>query len=826
MDDAQPPSKVPASPRHLAALALVIILSAALVALGRAQAPASDLAVGSERLNSAVFTGGIYQREQHPDGYSYRWTSGSAVLQLRGAFHVAPAYLATLRLRTEHPAGPQPLTFRLNGQPLATVLPDGRPRTYRLLLPADQADHELRLNLTTQTFVAPGNPRPLGVELTEATLRPMARPDLGAAALVSLGLLLLWGLQHALGRPPHASLALVGLAGLGLAAMAALYRPAPIAFGTLAALCLSAIGLSSLAARLAARLGLAALCLIAGFSGVLWPAWLSDDAFISFRYAQNLAAGHGLVYNLGERVEGYTNFLWTILAALVIRLGGDVAAWSHLAGVALGLAIVLGSYVFTKDVSSPAATGSFAPAVALLTSAIVATSQSLLLYTARGAGLETGLFTLLLLVAVWLYLAGPKAKGQRPKAGLLIACGITLALLSMTRPEGILIAGIIGVHALVSDIRRQTSDVGRQNAAASVGLGQPAPDPSQAAPNVRRLSRGLSLSKATLRPLILAASFLILFLPYFLWRLSYYGDLLPNTFYAKTGGGVQQVLRGLEYAGGFALTLGGPLLLAVFVPWLKGWRSALASWRGLLLPVVLIYSAYVVAVGGDHFRGERFFVPILPLIALLLADGLLGLWGAGSPASAGSAGARWLRQAPPTGTVGRVQGQTHRQGWRKDPARPFAFYLLPLAFAVALTTGGVAALARTAPIDETMRGLDESVWIWREIGWWVADHGPPDASVAALGAGAVAYYSRHTTIDLLGLTDKHIGRLEVADMGSGVAGHEKRDPAYVLNIRRPTYIPQIWDDYFGGAPALRSQYDLVIITTRSGREIGMWIRKT
>lgn len=810
MDAAQPISKVPAALRYLAALALVIGLSSVLVALGRAQAPAVDLAVGSERLNGALFTSGIYQREQHPAGYHYRWTSGSAVIQLRGASHVAPAYLATLRLRAEHPAGPQPLTLRANEQPLATVLPDGRPRTYRLLLPAGLADHELRLNLTTNTFVAPGNPRALGVELTAATLRPLARPDLAAAALVGLGLLLLWGLQHALGRPPRASLALVGLAGLGLAALAALYRPAPLGFGTLAALCLGAIGLASLAARLAARLGLAALCLIVGFSGVIWPAWLSDDAFISFRYAQNLADGHGLVYNVGERVEGYTNFLWTILAALVIRLGGDVATWSHLAGVALGLAIVLGSYVFAKDVSSATAAGSFAPtAAALLTSAIVATSQSLLLYTARGAGLETGLFTLLLLAALWLYRSPHKAADQGRKAGPLIACGVTLALLSMTRPEGVLITGLLGLHLLVSE-------AGRQGAA-----------------GLRRASRGLRQAQATrmpygqilLRPLILAAAFLAIFLPYFLWRLSYYGDLLPNTFYAKTGGGIQQALRGLEYAGGFALTLGGPLLLAALVPWLRDWRAALASWRGLLLPVVLVYSAYIVAVGGDHFRGERFFVPILPLIALLLADGLVGLWASGSPASTGSADARWLRQAQAAGITSQAQRRAHRLGWPNDPARPVALYLLPLALAVALTTGGGAALARTAPIDETMRGLDESVWIWREIGWWVADNGPPDASVAALGAGAVAYYSRRTTIDLLGLTDKHIGRLEVADMGSGVAGHEKRDPAYVLNVRRPTYIPQIWDDYFGGAPALRDQYDLVLVTTRSGREIGMWVRQ-
>jgi hypothetical protein len=44
--------------------------------------------------------------------------------------------------------------------------------------------------------------------------------------------------------------------------------------------------------------------------------WVCDDAFISFRYADNLVRGHGLVFNLGERVEGFTNLAWTLWAAL------------------------------------------------------------------------------------------------------------------------------------------------------------------------------------------------------------------------------------------------------------------------------------------------------------------------------------------------------------------------------------------------------------------------------------------------------------------------------------------------------------------------------
>src|SRR5262245_16319000 len=51
--------------------------------------------------------------------------------------------------------------------------------------------------------------------------------------------------------------------------------------------------------------------------------FLNDDAFISYRYAKNWVDGLGLVFNPGEHVEGYTNFLWTILIGVFVKLGAD-----------------------------------------------------------------------------------------------------------------------------------------------------------------------------------------------------------------------------------------------------------------------------------------------------------------------------------------------------------------------------------------------------------------------------------------------------------------------------------------------------------------------
>ena len=57
--------------------------------------------------------------------------------------------------------------------------------------------------------------------------------------------------------------------------------------------------------------------------GMAFGVCTQDDAFISFRYAENLAEGHGLVYNVGERVEGFTNLSWTLLFGLIMMLGGE-----------------------------------------------------------------------------------------------------------------------------------------------------------------------------------------------------------------------------------------------------------------------------------------------------------------------------------------------------------------------------------------------------------------------------------------------------------------------------------------------------------------------
>jgi hypothetical protein len=84
---------------------------------------------------------------------------------------------------------------------------------------------------------------------------------------------------------------------------------------------------------------------------------------------------------------------------------------------------------------------------------------------------------------------------------------------------------------------------------------------------------------------------------------------------------------------------------------------------------------------------------------------------------------------------------------------------------------------------------------WGAAGLWLRDNTAPQTLVAAQGVGAIAFYSQRPIIDMLGLNDEHIAHVEVDNLGTGKAGHEKRDPAYVLS-RAPALILVVWPDYF------------------------------
>ena len=80
-------------------------------------------------------------------------------------------------------------------------------------------------------------------------------------------------------------------------------------------------------------IAVALVILLGGALASWFQWWTTDDAFISFRYAENLSEGKGLVFNEGERVEGYSNFLWTLWIAAGLSLGFEAGSWANIWGL-------------------------------------------------------------------------------------------------------------------------------------------------------------------------------------------------------------------------------------------------------------------------------------------------------------------------------------------------------------------------------------------------------------------------------------------------------------------------------------------------------------
>jgi hypothetical protein len=319
--------------------------------------------------------------------------------------------------------------------------------------------------------------------------------------------------------------------------------------------------------RTHAALGLLCLAFIAQLA--LFRSSLIDDAFISYRYAEHLVQGHGLCFNVGERVEGYTNFLFVVLIAGALRLGLSAPPASQLLGAAGGLLAIVALYSLGRPRHS-----------AWLAPLFLAINPAFAMWCVHG--LETGLFAGL--VTLGLLLALGEIEREKPPIGSSLA----LVLGALTRPEGVLVFAALTAMRIL--LHRPLRDR-RGRVVSSVGL------------------------------------FTAAYLPYFFWRWRYYGGFMPHMFYVK--GDTVQAAAGLRYVGNFAWKSCGLLLCPLIDAWWSRPDRIDPAHRAraqLLGGVAAVYTGYVVFVGGDAFPAFRFFMPILPILclsaAMLLADAI------------------------------------------------------------------------------------------------------------------------------------------------------------------------------------------------------------
>lgn len=315
-----------------------------------------------------------------------------------------------------------------------------------------------------------------------------------------------------------------------------------------------------------------ALALLVGHALVF--DFVNDDAFISFRYADNLVRHGELVYNPGERVEGYTNFLWTLLMAGVLALGLDPVVWSRVLGVACAAGALGVVARFTaRAEGGPSTWDALAPLLLAAAPAYACWATG---------GLETALFTLLVTLGWTSYL-----RERAPGARGLPSSGVWLALSALTRPEGMLFFGLTGLHRLGTLVLVE-----------------------------RRLPDR--------RDWLWGAGFALVFVPYYAWRWLYYGWPFPNTYYVKTGA------SGF-WRPGWAYVWSWVTAHHLWVvPALAAVRRPLpGAGEGRLLTLAALYTGalvlHVARVGGDFMALHRFLVPVMPILAVVAARGVRGI---------------------------------------------------------------------------------------------------------------------------------------------------------------------------------------------------------
>jgi len=436
-----------------------------------------------------------------------------------------------------------------------------------------------------------------------------------------------------------------------------------------------------------------------------------DDAWIHQTYARNLVRYGEWAYVPGQPSAGSTAPLWTLLIALGYWLGVDYRWWTYGLGLLSLWLTAWAAYRLARRLFPDR------PAVAWGGALFCALEWHLV--WAACSGMETVLFTALALLVmergVTSYELGARGCKASVRGGVV---GILTGLLVLTRPEGLLLGGLLLLYCLGRGISKSANQqianqqiANQQIANRQIGKSQPSNLPTF------QLSNFFPC-------LSLLATCLLLLLPWLFlnWRLS--GHPFPNTFYAK-----QQEYRALlglplwTRVGRVVL----PTLVGAQVLLLPGFMAEIASIiRNRLSAIrnpqslpLLWWSAtiaiYTLRLPVNYQHG-RYLMPVIPVFVLY---GLAGT-------------VRWLRPAASEAMV-RVLSQAFLA----------ALAVLLLAF---LVLGGQAYRDDMGFVEGEMVATAH----------WLNENTPPEALIAVHDIGAVGYFLQRPLLDLAGLVTPQV----------------------------------------------------------------------
>jgi hypothetical protein len=449
---------------------------------------------------------------------------------------------------------------------------------------------------------------------------------------------------------------------------------------------------------------------------------LFDDAMISMVYAKNFVEGFGLNWaRFGPPVEGFTCPLWVFAMIPVNVLPLALPVRSLVVQVASAILLVANLFAVRSLVrahfTAPGAPHVM-PAVALTAAYFPLVHWSLM-------GMETALQALLITVAVKLTLDIAHHRAQR-----FTALGAAIATALLVRPDMAIAMG--ACLAYVAPAARRA--------------------------RARQWLPGAALIAATV-------------LGYEAFRLAYFGDWLPNTYYVKLTGtpvhvrAAHGLLSWLEFARPIALPLIAILLGAL---WLRPARPEFL----LPLAIVGLHSLYAIYIGGDVYdffgAASRFLAPFVPLL-FVLGTGLVN---------------EALARAP--------------EAWR-PVGRARSYLLVGVCAALLLASNGLLEIQARRQLYSYL-GIDRPLFVDKhpklvERTLRLTQLLEPDALVATSWAGIPPFFAdRFRWVDFLGLSDRHIARgpahrrLTLDDQASFDPGHMKWDIPYIAREVRPDAI--------------------------------------
>jgi hypothetical protein len=503
---------------------------------------------------------------------------------------------------------------------------------------------------------------------------------------------------------------------------------------------------------------------------------LADDAMISMVYARHLAEGDGLVWGDGHRVEGYSNFLWTLWMAFLHVFGGSELRVSLLVMISSAAVLVL-TMVVAGRICAELAPGR--PAVEAVAMLLTGLYYPLAFWALRG--LETGL------VALWMALMALLALrlSKRFERRWAWALAATMSAALLTRDEMLIPCALTWAFLV------------------------------WAGPRESRRAMTVYLGGAVL--LTLAG--------HEIYRLAYYGQALPNTYYLKLSGVplATRLHRGVEsVAHTWIVTLYAPLLMAGAYFLARG--RSIARGPVLLAALFVGASAYSVYVGGDISEdllyANRYVAAAAPTLMVLAALGIgelvdragnrrLRLAVAGAfIAAAALVAFNWL----PTGALGSnpFYSETGIEIARAAVAVAIALGVLATPMLARITaarrvTGPVLAVMALGllvlfqvdrqPGQEWVRynalgNLSDAYYA--NYGLIIRQHTSPGTAVASAAVGNLAYFSHRRVVDLLGKVDPVIARGKNQTVGLFKPGHSKWNYAYSIGQLRPAVVAELF----------------------------------